>query len=113
MDAPDLDLGFSPDQLMALAVLGLAGVLAVFALLALVRLWSARMQKGGGGCGGLDAEELRRQRDAGEISQEEYDAILRGMAGANSDKDKPPRRTIKYAGDPGPRPERSESDGQD
>jgi hypothetical protein len=140
MGGADLELDMPLDRLMALVIVGLVGVMALFGLLALIRLWGLRMQKGGGPSRGLDMERLRRQRDAGEIAQDEYDAIYASLAGGaakrpakpraadeetrpaqdargggaagSSEEDQPPRGTIDYGENPGESPERSDSDGQ-
>jgi len=75
MATPDIELGMPMDQLMVLAICGVVVLLGLFVLLAWVRSWGIRMKKEGGACGGLDLEHLRRQREAGEIRPEEYDAI--------------------------------------
>jgi hypothetical protein len=101
----------SPDQLMPMAMVCVMALLVIFVLLALVRMWCQQMQKKGGGCGGLDVEALRRQRDAGEITQEEFDRILGGIAGSgagaaarparvDSKEDRLPQPPIKEAGEP-------------
>jgi hypothetical protein len=111
----------SPDQLMPMAMVCVMALLVIFVLLALVRMWCQRMQKKGGGCGGLDVEALRRQRDSGEITQEEFDRILGGITGdgvaaamrpakAGSEENLP-QPPIKNTGEPGPSPDRSDSDG--
>ena len=61
-------------------VWGTIGLVGVFVVLALVRLWGWRQQQRG--CGGVDLDRLRRQRDAGEISQDDYDAIRNAVAAA-------------------------------
>jgi len=122
MEPPEVETVMSPDQLMALAMVCVVALLAIFVLLALVRMWGQRIQKQGGGCGGLDIEAIRRQRDAGEITQEEFDRILGGIAGsragaatpsakAGSKEEKPPARPIRDTGEPGTDPDRSDSDG--
>jgi hypothetical protein len=114
----------SPGQQMALAIVCVAALLAIFVLLALVRMWGRRMQKQGGGCGGLDLEALRRQQDTGVISQKEYDIIVGGIAGAGSaatpraakagsEEEDQPKPPITDAAGPGADPDRSGPDGQD
>jgi hypothetical protein len=112
METPtDIEAPLPPENLMALAVICVAALLVIFVLLALVRMWGQRMQKRGGGCGGLDIQALRRQRDVGEITQEEFDTILSGIAGsgpgaalhpakADSKEDRPPAQPIKDTGEP-------------
>jgi len=108
---------------MALAIVCVMALLAIFVMLSLVRMWGQRMQKQGGGCGGLDLKALRRQRDIGVISQKEYDIIVSGMAGAGSaataraakggsEKEDPPKPPITDAQVPGADPDRSGPDGQ-
>ncbi|MCX5677480.1 MAG: SHOCT domain-containing protein [Planctomycetota bacterium] len=85
MEPPEVKTVMSPDQLMALVMVCVVALLAIFVLLAWVRMWGQRVQKQGGGCGSLDIEAVRRQRDAGEITQEEFDRILGGIAGSGAD----------------------------
>jgi hypothetical protein len=74
----------SPDfgWLMVFTVLAVAALWALFLVLTVVRYWSQRAQKRGNATGGLDLETLERQRDAGKISQEEYERIRGAMTGA-------------------------------
>ena len=124
MDTPPVEYNFSANQLMALVFVCVAALLVIFILLAMVRMWGQRMQNEGGGCGGLDLDALRRQRDTGEISQKEYDRIVGSIAGAgaaaaarparvSSEEENPPKPPIRDAGEPGPGADRSNSDGQD
>ena len=92
MATPDIELGMPMDQLMALAMCGVVVLLGLFVLLAWVRSWGIRMKKEGGACGGLDLEHLRRQRDAGEIRPEEYDAICARLTTAQSAR--PAEKTV-------------------
>jgi len=115
---PETDLGMSIEELLRLMLYGLMALVAVVGLIALVRLWSMRMQRSGGGCGGIDVAKLRRLRDGGEISREEYDAIVGGVSGARSKgaakvSDAPPERPIRddKGGPPGGQ-KASDSDGQ-
>jgi len=79
--------------------LGLAGV---FVLLMLVRLWGWRTQKRGGACGGIDLDALRRQYMAGEISEEEYEAVRRSIVGA--EQETPPAAAVRPAASAAPVP---------
>jgi uncharacterized membrane protein len=90
MDPPKAETVMSPDQVMALAMVCVVALLAIFVLMALVRMWGQRMQAKGSGCGGLDIEAISRQRDAGEITQEEFDRILGGIAGSRQAAATPP-----------------------
>ena len=110
-------------QLMPILVCGIVGLVVIFVLMALVRLWGLRMQTKAGGCGGLDLDELRRQRDAGEISAEEYDAVFGSVAGSRparapapggqSRADGPPEGPITDGGRADDAPERTDGNGQD
>jgi hypothetical protein len=112
----EFEFGIPVERVMAVAVFALVGIMALFGLLVLVRLWSLRVRKGGGPSGGLDVERLRRQRDAGQISPEEFDAICAGLAGMRPRAAKagppPPGKPINQAGESGAKPERSDSSGQ-
>ena len=121
MDTPPVEYNFSANQLMALVIVCVAALLVIFVILALVKMWGQRMQKKGGPCGGLDVEALRRMRDAGEISPQEFDIILGGIAGSRggvaaasaktgSGEEQPPAQPIKNEENP-PRRERSNTDG--
>lgn len=114
----------SPDQIMALALVCVLALLVIFVVLSLVRMWGQRMQKHGGGCGGLDLDALRQQRDTGEISQKEYDIIVGSIAGADaaaraarggsgSKEENLPKPPITDGEGPGADPDRSGPDGQD
>jgi hypothetical protein len=74
----------SPDfgRLMVFTVLAVGALWALFLVLTVVRYWSQRAQKCGNATGGLDLATLERQRDAGEISQEEYERIRGIITGA-------------------------------
>lgn len=110
-------------RLMPILVCGIVGLVVIFVLMALVRLWGLRMQTKTGGCGGLDLDELRRQRDAGEISPEEYDAVYGSVAGSRparasapgkqSRADKAPEGPISDVGRADDAPERKDGNGQD
>jgi len=72
-----------------IVMIAIVGLGILFGTLAAVRGWGLRMQKPHGASGGLDLEHLRCQRQAGEISQEEYDAVRSRLAG-RPDKIKAP-----------------------
>ena len=73
-------------DMLPVLVLGAAALVVAFVILALARLWGWRTQHRGGSCGGIDLDDLRRQRMAGEISQEEYEAVRASIAGAGGEK---------------------------
>ncbi len=120
----------SLETLLPWLVGGTIGFVGLYLALALARLWGWRQQQRGGGCGGIDLDRLRRQRDAGEISQDDYEAVRARIAGAD---DPANRRTANHAAsraeppiepdsdpddahppddDDGETPERSRTDGQ-
>jgi hypothetical protein len=125
-------------RLMVFTVLAVAALWALFLVLTIVRYWSARAQKRETATGGLDLETLERQRDAGNISQEEYERIRGTMTGASpgapgganaegiqakaaESEETPPERPINPSGGPvatgdstwrDGQPGRSESNGQ-
>jgi hypothetical protein len=70
-------------RLMVFVVLAVGALWALFLVLTVVRYWSQRAQKRGSATGGLDLATLERQRDAGNISQEEYERIRGTMTGAS------------------------------
>jgi hypothetical protein len=105
-------LDLTPNQMMAMALFGLMALVALFALAALVRRWGRRMQKGGGTGGGLDLKELLRQRDAGLIRPEEYEAIAGRLAGRDKPSDAAGRRPINDKGPPTGGPEGSRTNGE-
>ena len=70
-------------RLMVFTVLAVGALWALFLVLTVVRYWSQRAQKRGNATGGLDLATLQRQRDAGNISQEEYERIRGTMMGAS------------------------------
>jgi len=72
----------SPKHWMAVVVGGVLFVLGLFIVMSLVRYWAQRIQRTSKPTGGIDLETLRRQRDAGNISQEEYERIRGTMTGA-------------------------------
>jgi hypothetical protein len=126
MESPEVVL-MPMSRLMPILVSCIAGLLLLFIAMALVRLWGLRMQAKPGACGGLDVDELRRQRDAGEISQEEFDAVCGSLVGnppdparaGSRDAGRPtraeggPQRPIKETGADHGDPERTGSNGQD
>ena len=69
-------------RLMVFVVLAVGALWALFLVLTAVRYWSQRAQKRGNATSGLDLEALERQRDAGNIRQEEYERIRGTMTGA-------------------------------
>ena len=69
-------------RLMVFTVLAVGALWALFLVLTIVRYWSARAQKRETATGGLDLATLQRQRDAGNISQEEYERIRGIITGA-------------------------------
>jgi len=114
-------------RLMVFTVLAVGALWALFLVLTVVRYWSQRAQKRGNATGGLDLATLQRQRDAGKISQEEYERIRGTMTGARpasgtgaegiqtkaaKPEETPPERPINPSGGPDGRPGRSESNGQ-
>ena len=116
-------------RLMVFTVLAVGALWALFLVLTVVRYWSQRAQKRGNATGGLDLATLQRQRDAGKISQEEYERICGTMTGASpgapgganaeafkaktaESEETPPERPINPSGGPDGQPGRSESHGQ-
>ena len=91
--------GFSVDQAVVLVTYGVLALLALFILLGLARWWGLRAKKPGyEPTTGLNLAELKRQRDAGEITPEEYKAIyirLSGIASGGNAAGRP----IKDTGD--------------
>jgi len=69
-------------QMLPFLLWAAVGLVVAFVILALVRLWGLRTQQRGGRCGGIDLDHLRRQLRAGDISQEEYEAVRNTVAGA-------------------------------
>ena len=124
MDGLD-DWNLTPGQLMAVAIFGAMAMVALFALAVMVRRWGRQMQRPHPS-GGLDLAGLQRQREAGLISEEEFEAISRRLAGNSGPSAPLPRRPIKEGGaaegaPPAPEegppdeqagPEGSRSDGQ-
>jgi len=119
----------SPDfgRLMVFTVLAVGALWALFLVLTVVRYLSARAQKRETATGGLDLATLQRQRDAGKISQEEYERIRGTMTGARpvggtgaeafkaktaESEETSPERPINPSGGPDGQPGRSEANGQ-
>ena len=119
----------TPDfsRLLVFAVLAVGALWVLFLVLTIVRYWSLRAQKRGNATGGLDLAALQRQRDAGEISPEEYGRIRGIMTGAGpagganaeafkaktaDSEETPPERPINPSGGPDGQPGRSEANGQ-
>lgn len=124
METPDVPetLVLKPHEITALVFFGTAALIGVFTVLAIVRVWASRLQKKPVGCGGIDIEGLRRMRDAGEITPEEFDAVC-GAAGAPkaapakeppraADAGAAPETPINPPGSGGEMPERSSRDGE-
>jgi len=103
---------FSTQHLMPVMLFGILALVALFVVLALVRLWGLKMQTKSGACGGIDLEDLRRRRDAGEISQAEYEAVCAsatgGVDGSGAVQESPINQTSAEDGDA----ERSPADGE-
>ena len=94
--------------LMVFAILGVTALWALLVVLILVRYWMHRSAKRAGPGGGLDLEHLRHQRDAGRLTQGEYEAVRNRMAGAGEPA------TGGEGGRPsGPIKEKGASDGAD
>ena len=72
---------FSMRQLMPVMLFGIVALVVLFVILGLVRLWGLKMQTKSGASGAIDLEDLRRRRDAGEISQAEYEAVCASATG--------------------------------
>jgi len=70
-------------RLMVFTVLAVGALWVLFLVLTVVRYWAARAQKRETATCGLDLATLQRQRDAGKISQEEYERICGIMTGAS------------------------------
>jgi hypothetical protein len=92
----------TPDRLMLLALFVILGLVGLFALAVLARMWGAKIRRGGGAAKGLNLENIRRQLLAGEINEEEYQAIARHLAGQQPSIAAPPVTPIKDEGSPGP-----------
>jgi len=124
METPDVPetLVLKPHEITALVFFGTAALIAVFTVLAIVRVWASRLQKKPGTCGGLDIDGLRRMRGAGEITQEEFDAVSGTLGDGKAAMPQGPPRPARSDGAPetpidpddaGVRPERSKDDGQE
>ena len=92
MDSPET-IDFSMERLMPVMLFGIVALVAIFAILALVRTWGQKMQRKSVAYGGIDLEDLRRRRDAGEISQAEYETVCasltKGAAGSEAGQKTP------------------------
>ena len=103
---------FSMRQLMPVMLFGIVALVVLFVILALVRLWGLKMQTKPGASSAIDLEDLRRRRDADEISQAEYEAVrarLTGVAAGSEGGRKTPinQKSTEEGG-----PERSPVDGE-
>ncbi|HUX02953.1 MAG TPA: hypothetical protein VMY35_18495 [Phycisphaerae bacterium] len=96
------------ERLMVFAVMGVAALGALFVVLILVRYWMQRSAKRSGPGGALDLEHLRRERDAGRITENEYEAIRNRMAGTGA-----PAARGEGGRPSGPISEKGASDGAD
>ena len=111
MEPPET-VEFSMQQLMPVILVGIAALVVLFVILGLARLWGLKMQTKSGPSGGIDLEDLRRRRDAGEISQAEYEAVCASAAGGPdgsvAEQETPINQTSVDEGDS----ERSPADGE-
>jgi len=111
MESPET-VEFSMQPLMPVMLVGIVGLVVLFTILGLVRLWGLKMQSKSGACGGIDLEDLRRRRDAGEMTQAEYEAVCTsasgGAAGSGTEQETP----INERGAEGGNAERSPADGE-
>ncbi|KPK47103.1 MAG: hypothetical protein AMK72_08885 [Planctomycetes bacterium SM23_25] len=111
MESPET-INFSMEHLMPFLMGGIVALVVLFVLLALVRIWGVKMQTKSGACGGIDLEDLRRRRDAGEISQAEYEAVCASATGG-ADGSGPRQETpINHGGAEDGGSERSLVDGE-
>jgi hypothetical protein len=115
MEPLNVETVTSPDPTMPMATICVMALLValtpIFVLLALVKMWGLRMQQKRGGCGGLDVESLRRQRDSGEITQEEFDRILGGITGGGPGAAMRPAKAGSEENPPQPPIENTEDQG--
>ena len=115
----------SPKHWGAVVVGGALFVLGFFILAGLVRYWAQRMQKVSKATGEIDLANLQRQRDAGEISQEEYEPVRAQIVAAGVAKhrhgsradateagDNSAEHPINHRGDREEMPEGRKPDGQ-
>jgi hypothetical protein len=111
MESPET-VEFSMQPLMPVMLVGIVGLVVLFIILGLVRLWGLKMQSKSGACGGIDLEDLRRRRDAGEMTQAEFEAVCAsasgGAAGSGTEQETP----ISERGAEGGNAERSPADGE-
>jgi hypothetical protein len=102
-------------SLIVFAILGVAALWALFLVLILVRYRMQRSAKRPGPDAGLDLEHLRRERDAGRLTQEEYEAVRNRTAGAGGPAARGeggrPSGPIREKGAPGGAGRGSEGDG--
>lgn len=130
-DVPNIQVDIPMDRLMtAAAIVGVA-IVAIFLILAVLRILGIRKQEETRASGGLDLDGLKRLREAGEITEEEYNAITGRVTGAvppplprrrvvppatsgggGGPSGAPGGQSIIPQDDAGPGPERSDSDGQ-
>ncbi|HUU89824.1 MAG TPA: hypothetical protein VM238_01300 [Phycisphaerae bacterium] len=111
MEPPET-IEFSMQHLMPVLLFGIVALVVLFVILGLVRLWGLKMQTKSGASGGIDIEDLRRRRDAGEISQAEYEAVCASAAG-DADGSEPRQETpINEQGAETSDTERSPADGE-
>jgi len=60
---------------------GVVGLVLLLALGAIVRMWGTKLQRHRGPTGGIDLAALKRMRDDGEITAEEFDRVSGQIAG--------------------------------
>ncbi len=105
-------IDLSMQHLTPVMLFGIVALVAIFAILALVRIWGLKMQRKSVARGGIDLEDLRQRRDAGEISQAEYETVCasltKGAAGSEAGQETPINQKSAEEGDS----ERSPVDGE-
>jgi hypothetical protein len=101
METPDT-IVVSVENLPALMAAALVGAVLLFALGAGVRAWGMRMQRKGASVGAIDLAALRRMRDSGEISAEEFDRVCGTISGTPAAKKAPVLPGDDIAGEPPP-----------
>ena len=122
-EPPPLDSVDLTTDAMPFAAIALVGLIVLFVLMAVVRWWGSRPTKVGP-TAGLSLLELRRQLDAGLLSEKEYETIRARLAGgtppaaapsaADSASRKPSGGSIiEDTGQPPADPERSRTDGEE
>lgn len=84
MNTTDPILDLPLDRLMLFAALGVMAIVTLFIFLAIVRYLSAREAKKNASAGGLDLDALRREHEAGNLTDEEFAAIRDRLACALS-----------------------------